>query len=49
MQAAPSILPPLTRFKRPAIDYAALEEAVAQCEQVIRSTKRTLDRLRDGG
>ena len=48
VQAAPSIPPPLTRFERPAIDYAALEEAMAQCEQLIRSTKRTLDRLRDG-
>ena len=49
VQAAPSTLPPLARFERPAIDFAALEEAMARCEQVIRSTKRTLDRLRDGG
>lgn len=36
-------LPPLARFERPAIDYAALEAAMAHCEQVIRATRRAFD------
>ncbi len=38
-------LPPVARFERPAIDYAALEAAMAHCDAVIRSTKRRLDGL----
>ncbi len=34
------------RFEWPAIDYGGLEEAIAQAEQVIRSTRHSLDRLR---
>jgi len=43
--APPPPPPPPGRFERPAIDYAALEAAMAHCDQLIRSTKRTLDRL----
>jgi hypothetical protein len=47
--AAPSASPrPVARFERPPSDYAALEAAMAHCEQVIRSTKRRLDQLRSG-
>jgi hypothetical protein len=38
--------PPMSRFERPAIDYAALEAAMLECERVIRSTRRSLDGLR---
>ncbi len=41
----PPSLPPVSRFARPVIDYGALEAAVAQCEERIRSTRRALDRL----
>ena len=41
--------PPFAHFERPAIDYAALEAAMAHCDQVVRSTKRALDGLRAGG
>jgi hypothetical protein len=37
--------PQTARFERPAIDYAALEAAMAHCDEVIRSAKRTLGRL----
>ena len=40
--APPVPLPPMTRFQRPPIDYAALEESIAQCDQVIRETRRRL-------
>lgn len=40
--APPAPLPPVTRFQRPPIDYAALEEAMAHCDQVIRETRRRL-------
>jgi hypothetical protein len=39
----PAPLPPVSRFERPAIDYAALEAAMAHREAVIRSTRQTLD------
>jgi len=35
---------PVSRFERPPIDYAALEDAIADCDRVIRSRKRRLDR-----
>lgn len=35
--------PPVGRFGRPAVDYTALEAAMAHCEQVIRASKRALD------
>ena len=41
----PVVLPPVSRFERPAIDYAALEAAVADCERAIRATRQALDRL----
>ncbi|MGD0106836.1 MAG: hypothetical protein ABSC06_22780 [Rhodopila sp.] len=41
--------PPMSRFERPAIDYAALEAAMLECERVIRSTRRSLDGLRQPG
>lgn len=40
--APPAPLPPVSRFERPPIDYAALEEAMAHCDQVIRETRRRL-------
>jgi hypothetical protein len=40
--APPAPLSPMTRFQRPPIDYAALEEAMAHCDQVIRETRRRL-------
>jgi hypothetical protein len=42
--AAP--LPPMSRIERPVIDYAALDAAMLECERVIRSTRRSLDGLR---
>ena len=39
----PSPPPPVSRFGRPAIDYSALEEAMAHCDQVIREARRRLD------
>jgi len=46
---SPMSLPPVTKFERPAIDYSVLEAAIAECEQVVRSTKRTLDQLASVG
>jgi hypothetical protein len=46
--APPSPLSPLTRFQRPPIDYAALEEAMAHCDQVIRETRRRLQGVAAG-
>ncbi len=40
--------PPAARFEWPAIDYAALEAAMAQCDEVIRSSKQRLDQWRRG-
>jgi hypothetical protein len=38
--AAPTApLPPMSRFQHPPIDYSALEEAMAHCEAVIRTTR----------
>ena len=42
--AAP--LPPMTRFERPAIDYSALDAAMAFAEQTIRRTRHRLAALR---
>ncbi len=39
----PASLPPISRFERPAIDYGALEAAVAQCEQRIGPDARSVD------
>jgi hypothetical protein len=39
---------PTARLEWPAIDYGGLDEAIAQAEQVIRSTRHSLDRLRLG-
>jgi hypothetical protein len=36
--------PPVSRFERPAIDYAALEEAMAHVETAIRRTRHDLAR-----
>ena len=46
--APPALLSPLTRFQRPPIDYAALEEAMAHCDQVIRETRRRLQGVAAG-
>lgn len=40
-------LPPLRRHQWPRIDYAALDAAVADCEQAIRATRQALNRLTD--
>ena len=37
--------PPVARFERPPVDYAALEAAMAHCEQAIRASKRALDAI----
>ena len=42
--AAP--LPPTARFERPAIDYTALDAAMAFAEQTIRRTRHSLAALR---
>jgi hypothetical protein len=47
--APPAPLPPMSRYERPVIDYAALEAAMLECERVIRSTRRSLDGLRQPG
>jgi hypothetical protein len=39
---------PLGRFEWPAIDYRGLDEAIADAEKVIRSTRRSLDYLATG-
>lgn len=39
---APAPLPPISRFERPPIDYGALEEAMAHCDAVIRTTRSRL-------
>jgi hypothetical protein len=46
--ALPAPLSPMTRFQRPSIDYAALEEAMAHCDQVIRETRRRLQGVAAG-
>lgn len=43
---SPAALPPVQRFERPPIDYAALDAAMMQCELVIRSTRSSLDVLK---
>ncbi len=40
--AAPEFLPPTARSERPRIDYAALEAAMAHCDQVIRQSRARL-------
>lgn len=43
-------LPPLTQFERPAIDYTALEDAIAFAEQAAQRTRRrSLVALQDEG
>jgi hypothetical protein len=42
--APPAPHPPVSRFERPAIDYAALEEAMAHVETAIRRTRHDLAR-----
>ena len=37
--ALPAPLPPMARFQHPRIDYRALEEAMAQCDEVIRTAR----------
>jgi hypothetical protein len=41
-EVVPAALAPLSRFEWPAIDYTALEAAMAQCDQTIRATTRKL-------
>ncbi len=45
----PAPLPPVVRFERPAIDYGALEEAMAHCDSVIRATRSRLQSLNSAG
>jgi hypothetical protein len=42
-EVPPVALPPVGRRQRPLVDYAALEAAMAQCDQAIRSARRRLD------
>ena len=44
----PAPLPPMTRFERPAIDYSALEAAVAFADQTIRHSRHRLTALERG-
>jgi hypothetical protein len=41
----PSPLPPIGRLEWPAIDYAALEAAMAHCDETVRNTRSVLRRL----
>ena len=41
----PAPFPPIARFQRPAIDYTALDAAMAECDRVARDTRQALDRL----
>ena len=43
----PPLLPALASLEQPRIDYAALDAAVADCEQAIRATRQALERLTD--
>ena len=45
----PVQLPPIARFERPAIDYGALDEAMAHCDAVIRATRSRLQALHTAG
>ena len=38
-------LPPIARFQRRPIDYAALEAAMAECDRTVRDTRQALNRL----
>jgi hypothetical protein len=40
--APPAPLPPVSRFERPPINYGALEEAMAHCDQVVREARLRL-------
>ena len=44
----PSSLPPMARFDRPPIDYAALEVAMAQCDALIRAARIRLRNAETG-
>jgi len=48
MTPAPLPEPPSMRIKPPPIDFAELEQCIAQAEQTIRHTRRTLDALAHG-
>ena len=41
----PAPLPSIARFELPAIDYGALEEAMAECDAVVRNTRSRLQML----
>ena len=45
VEEVPAPSPPTARFQRPAINYAALEAAMAECDQVVRKSWQTIDRL----
>ena len=44
-EEVPAPSPPTGRFQRPAIDYAALDAAMGECDRVVRETRQALDRL----
>jgi hypothetical protein len=46
---APPPLPPLTPIERRAFDYAALEEAMAQLDAVVRNSRNALRTVIQGG
>jgi hypothetical protein len=41
----PAPPPPVSRWERPQIDYSALDEAMAYCDQIIRETRQRLGGL----
>ncbi len=45
VEATPTPLPKVTHFQRPAIDYAALDAAMAECDRVVRESRQALQRL----
>ena len=44
VQEIPASPPPIARFQRPAIDYDALEAAMAECDKVVRKAWQNIDR-----
>ena len=48
-EGVPAPSPPIARFQRPAINYAALDAAMGECDRVVRETRQALDRLAMSG
>ncbi len=45
LEEAPAPARPIVRFQRRAIDYAALDAAMMECDRAVRSARDALDRL----